>query len=28
VCGPSEWARTRRKPAEALAPLVQLRGMP
>ena len=28
VCGPSEWARTRRKPADALAPLVQLRGMP
>jgi CRISPR/Cas system-associated exonuclease Cas4 (RecB family) len=28
VCGPSEWLRTRRKPAEALAPLTQLRGMP
>ncbi len=28
VCGPSEWMRTRRKPAEALAPLVRLRGMP
>jgi ATP-dependent helicase/nuclease subunit B len=28
VCGPSEWLRTRRKPPEALLPLVQLRGMP
>ena len=28
VCGPSEWARTRRKPADALAPLVRLREMP
>jgi hypothetical protein len=28
VCGPSEWTRSQRKPAEALAPLVQLRGMP
>jgi len=28
VCGPSEWMRTQRKPAEALAPLVRLRGMP
>jgi RecB family exonuclease len=28
VCGPSEWSRTQRKPPEALAPLVQLRGMP
>jgi CRISPR/Cas system-associated exonuclease Cas4 (RecB family) len=28
VCGPSEWVRTRRKPPEALVPLVHLRGMP
>ena len=28
VCGPSEWQRSRRKPADALQPLVQLRGMP
>jgi CRISPR/Cas system-associated exonuclease Cas4 (RecB family) len=28
VCGPSEWNRTQRKPADALAPLVKLRGMP
>ena len=28
VCGPSEWERTRRKPAEALQALVQLRSMP
>jgi RecB family exonuclease len=28
VCGPSEWVRTERKPAEALAPLLRLREMP
>ena len=28
VCGPAELARVKRKPAEALQPLVQLRGMP
>ncbi|MGZ6125213.1 MAG: PD-(D/E)XK nuclease family protein, partial [Myxococcales bacterium] len=28
VCGPSEWTRSQRKPADALAPLLQLRGMP
>ncbi len=28
VCGPSEWARSQRKPAAELQPLVQLRGMP
>jgi RecB family exonuclease len=28
ICGPSEWTRSQRKPPEALAPLVRLRGMP
>jgi len=28
VCGSSEWQRVKRKPEGALAPLVQLRGMP
>ncbi len=28
VCGPSEWQRVKRKPLDALAPLVKLRGMP
>jgi hypothetical protein len=28
VCGPGEEQRVRRKPTDALAPLVQLRGMP
>ena len=28
VCGPGEWQRVKKKPADLLAPLVQLRGMP
>jgi CRISPR/Cas system-associated exonuclease Cas4 (RecB family) len=28
VCGPHEWQRVKKKPAEALARLLQLRGMP
>ena len=28
VCGPGEWQRVKKKPADALAPLVRLRGMP
>ena len=28
VCGPGEWLRVKKKPGDALAPLVQLRGMP
>ncbi len=28
ICGPSEWTRTQRKPPDALAPLIRLRGMP
>ena len=28
VCGPGEWQRVKKKPVEALARLVQLRGMP
>jgi CRISPR/Cas system-associated exonuclease Cas4 (RecB family) len=28
VCGPSEWVRTKRKPADKLVPLDRLRRMP
>jgi hypothetical protein len=28
VCGPSEWQRVKRKPADALVPLQKLREMP